>query len=101
MGTCRDEPVLLASKTARTKASDAVVTDPNFAMFSAGDGGWRGIATAPDLAIHVMAMLGGGRRQLPSPIVPETEPAITARCDALSARHQRSWRFPGPAIGWR
>ena len=87
-------PVLLASKTARTKASDAVVTDPNFAMFSAGDGGWRGIATVPDLAIHVMAMLGGGRRQLPSPIVPETEPAITAR-------HQKGWRFPGPAIGWR
>jgi hypothetical protein len=94
-------PVPFASKTAGTKAVGAVATNPNFAMFSIGDGGRRGIARVQDLAIHAKVALGGGRRQLPSPIMPETEPAISARRDALSARRQRGWRIPGPAIGWR
>jgi hypothetical protein len=83
------------------KAFDAEENDPNFATIYSGDGGWRGIEAASDSAVHAAAGLGNALRHAPSPIVPETERAIAAGYDALSARSQRGWRFLGSAIDRR
>jgi len=99
--TCRGAPVPFTSETGRVKAFDAEENDPNFATIYSGDGGWRGIEAASDSAVHAAAGLGNALRHAPSPIVPETERAIAAGYDALSARSQRGWRLLGSAIDRR